>query len=95
MADEEPEQLDLIPNLSDIPAPVKRAANAYKKASEEKSQASSKFKGKKENLIALMQEHKVAAVPIDLGGVRKIIRLEDEPKIHLTLPPKPVEAEEK
>jgi hypothetical protein len=89
-----PEQQDLIPDLDNVPAVVKRAATAYKNASEEKSAASDKHKAKKANLIALMEEHDVPAVAVELGGVRKMLVLSEEPKISTKPIVKSPEAEE-
>ena len=88
------EQQDLIPDLDDVPPRLKRAANQYKKASEEKSAAGSTFNAKRDNLIEVMIEEECYACPVELGGVRKIVRLEDHHKLKIDTPKKSPEADE-
>ena len=87
------EQQDLIPDLDDVTPRVKRAANQYKRASEEKSAALSTFKAKHDNLIEVMIDEECYACPVELGGVRKIIRLEDHHKLKIDTAKQAPEAE--
>lgn len=89
-----PTQQDLIEGgiHVDIPEAVQTAATDFKNASVAKSKASAKFNGKRDNLIELMREHKIESVPIELGGVSKVIRLEDLAKLKIESPKKSPEA---
>lgn len=71
---------------------VKRAASAYKTASEEKSKASAQYQAKKDALITLMIDDNVPVVFVELGGVRKAIRLTQEDKLRIEPTAKPPEA---
>ncbi len=59
----------------------KRLASVFKETSEAKSMATGSHKTARENLIEWMRETGTLRVPVELGGVRKIIRLEEEDKL--------------
>ncbi len=59
----------------------KRLASIFKETSEAKSSATGAHKAAKETLIDWMRETGTLRIPVELGGVRKIIRLEEEDKL--------------
>lgn len=90
-----PEQLDLIPDLDNVPKEIKNAANQYKSAAIDKGKANAKFNTKRDNLIALMKEHDVPAVKVTIEGVLKVFYLDATEKIKERKPKEPPKAEAK
>lgn len=70
----------------------KRLASIYKETSETKSTATGAAKTAKDNLIVWMRESGTLRVPVELGGVRKILVLQEEDKIVIETAAEPPKA---
>jgi len=77
-----------------IPAKGKKLASIYKETSELKSKATGDHKTAKTNLLEWMRESGHTKIPVELGGVRKLLVLEEEDKIKIETAAKPPEAGE-
>ena len=88
-----PKQGNLIDTHA-VPTPVKKLATKYKTKSEEKSQANTAFKTAETALIEGMVEHDCSSVPIEIGGVRKVIELNEVHKLKQRAAEEPPEAQE-
>ena len=76
-----PEQVDLIPDWSGVPRPVKKKAQEYKDAAAEIGIARGNFNASKEALIDVMKENGLNAVTVEIDGVKKVIRVVDDVKL--------------
>lgn len=63
-----------------------KAAQEYASAHSAKSKADAKLKTKKENLIAIMEEKGHERIPVQLGGVQKMVHHETTDKITFEVP---------
>jgi len=90
---EPPVQMDLVPDLNDVPEVVRDAALARKAASIAKSKANARFKAKDENLIALMHEHDLPAIKLVVDGKTMVMYIDQSETVKERAPKDPPKAE--